>query len=36
MRSSTYVEEIDMKKATLCAGCAGMLKQQESKETTAG
>ena len=25
MRSSTYVEEIDMKKATMCAGCVAVL-----------
>jgi archaemetzincin len=27
MRSSTYVEEIDMKKATLCSGCSAILEQ---------
>jgi archaemetzincin len=30
MRSSTYVEEIDMKKATMCAGCAGILGNLET------
>jgi archaemetzincin len=27
MRSSTYVEEIDMKKSTLCSGCADILER---------